>query len=138
MKFSSLLALVSFSCVSAAMLGACASHCPTPVAAVLVPMEYWRVVSSDFEGRRIAEFIAEGRVRETEDGYCFRAVQRRIFTPYALEFHYPLGRPVTVNASNVVVTPATKPLWLENVDEGSRPVDENKGYRIVPDGKAVL
>ena len=99
----------------ASMLSGCACHRRTVVVATPVPA-YSRVVSSDFEGHWIAEFVAEGEVLKAEKGYRFTAVQRRIFKPTVMEFHYPLGRPVTVIASNVIVTPAAKPLWLERMD----------------------
>ena len=80
------------------------------------PAPYSRVISSDFEGRPIAEYIAEGPVCETECGFRFRAVERRIFRPWVMEFRYPLGRPVTVAAPNVVATPSCKPCWLVAMD----------------------
>src|SRR5690606_18672217 len=95
-----------FALTLVALLSGCASTRPVRVSST----PYSSVVTSDFEGRWIAEYIAEGDVKKTEDGYRFNAVQRRIFQPATLEFLYPLGRPVTVLASNVVVTPAPKPL----------------------------
>ncbi len=86
------------------------------------PAPYSRVVTSDFEGRPIAEYIAEGPVCETECGFRFRAVERRIFRPCVLEFRYPLGRPVTVAAPNLVATPSCKPCWLVALD--ARPVQD--------------
>jgi hypothetical protein len=80
------------------------------------PAPYSRVITSDFEGRTIAEYIAEGPVCETKCGFRFRAVERRIFTPMALEFRYPMGRPVTVAASNIVAMPSYKPCWLAAMD----------------------
>ena len=80
------------------------------------PAPYSRVISSDFEGRTIAEYIAEGPVCETRCGFRFRAVERRIFQPVELEFRYPLGRPVTVAASNLVALPSYKPCWLAAMD----------------------
>jgi hypothetical protein len=77
---------------------------------------YSKVMTSDFEGRPIAEFIAEGSVIKDEEGFHFYAVQRRIFEPEPLEFHYPLGRPVSVQASNVISIPVKKPEWLARLD----------------------
>lgn len=73
---------------------------------------YSRVTTSDFEGRCIAEYIAEGPVEETRGGFIFRAVERRIYQPTPLTFRYPLGRPVVAVASNIVVDPAPRPPWL--------------------------
>ena len=98
-----------------ALFSGCA-HSSRELVVLPVP-NYSKIVSSDFEGRWIAEFIAEGKVRKVEGGYSFTAVQRRIFRPVPMEFHYPLGRPMTVIATNVIVTPASKPLWLEKLDQ---------------------
>ncbi len=70
------------------------------------------MISSNFEGCPIAEYIAEGPVCETECGFRFRAIERRTFGPYPMCFRYPMGRPVTVAAPNVVSRPACKPAWL--------------------------
>ena len=78
--------------------------------------DYYRVTTADFEGKRIAEYVSEGRVKQTEDGFTFWAVQRRIFEPGVMEFHYPLGRNVTVAASNTVSVPTQKPEWLVKLD----------------------
>jgi|GEM_PF-1629380 len=89
--------------------GCCRSRC---VVTVPAPAPYSRVVSSDHEGCPIAEYIAEGPVCETECGFRFRAVERRFFRPWLFCYRYPLGRPVTVAAPNVVATPTCKPEWL--------------------------
>ena len=112
----SILFLLTAALGASALLSGCA--CSTRRAVILESdPTYSRVVSSDFEGRWIAEFVAEGPVRKTEGGFAFTAVQRRIFKPTTMEFHYPLGRPMKVIATNVIVTPANKPLWLERLDE---------------------
>ena len=85
---------------------------PRPVRAPL----YYRVVTSDFEGKRIAEYVAEGEVIKTDDGFTFNAVQRKSFGPPVECYRYPLGRPITVQASNVVSLPTCKPLWLRELD----------------------
>jgi len=92
--------------------GGCCYRRGGALPAAPVPAAYSRVLASDFEGRAIAEYIAEGPVFETELGFRFRAVERRIFRPRPLVFRYPLGRPVTVAASNLLATPACKPAWL--------------------------
>jgi len=73
---------------------------------------YSRVTTSDFEGRCLAQYIAEGPVEETRGGFTFRALERRIYQPSPLVFRYPLGRPVVAIASNIVVEPAPRPTWL--------------------------
>lgn len=77
---------------------------------------YSQVVLTDVEGCWISEYIAEGPVRETCEGVCFQAVQRRIFKPTTLTFKYPLGRPVAVRGSHILVTPTGKPSWLQVSD----------------------
>lgn len=82
------------------------------VAVVSCEPAYQRVVLADFECRPIAEYIAEGPITETCERVCFRAVQRRIFHPCTLTFRYPLGRPVKVQGSNIVITPTPAPAWM--------------------------
>ncbi len=119
-----------FSLLSAAVLCGCATSRPRHVATAS-PVRYWQVVSSDFEGHWTAEYIAEGGVRKMseQNGFAFTAVQRRIFKPVPLEFRYPLGRPVSVIASNVVAKPVPKPLWLERLDAGLPPIQTQAGPR---------
>ena len=106
--------LVAVLCVLGCLggsLGGCASWRRQDVT-----FPYWRVVTTDFQGRWIAEYVAEGPVKKVEEGFTFVAVQKRLFSSETLEFHYPLGRPLVVGASNVVVTPTGKPLWLARID----------------------
>ncbi len=84
---------------------------------VISTTEYSRVVATDLRGRPIAEYIAEGPVRDTAEGYRFRAVERRIYRPEQLTFRYPLGRPLTAGAPNLGVFPCHKPEWLAGLDE---------------------
>jgi len=107
--------LLAAGCCLPVLLGGCYTVNPTPPKAPRA-QDYYRVVTSDFEGKRIAEYISEGPVKITDDGFTFWAVQRAIFEPKAMEFHYPLGRQVTVAASNTVSVPAHKPQWLECLD----------------------
>ena len=96
--------------LAAAMPG-CAARCHRCVAVVCEPA-YQQVVLADFEGRPISDYIAEGSITETCNSVCFRAVQRRIFKPVTLTFRYPLGRPVNVQGSNIIITPASRPCWM--------------------------
>jgi len=95
------------------ILGGCTA--PQPVEGGREP-SYSRVVVTDFRGRRIAEYVAEGKVRKTEEGTAFRAMQRQVFSPQPLLIRYPLGRPVTVKAPNLLIVPAPKPEWLRTLD----------------------
>lgn len=95
---------------------------------------YHKVMSTDFEGRRIAEYISEGEVIKTDDGFLFAAVQRRIFQPKVLEFRYPLGRVITVKTPNVIIVPATKPTWLRDLDRDAMAADGKTEVEVDPPG----
>ncbi|HWL50855.1 MAG TPA: hypothetical protein VNQ90_00365 [Chthoniobacteraceae bacterium] len=116
MKRPSLDFFLAGGCLLLFGLGGCATRSTVVVEEVVSQPLYARVVVADFRARPIAEYIAEGEVRKTSEGYAFRAVERRIFSPQPLRFRYPLGRPVTVSGSNVLVTPAAKPEWLVRTD----------------------
>jgi len=106
-----------WSLLMVAVLAVCFGGCATcQRVCVLRGPSYSQVVLTDFYGCWISEYIAEGPVMETCSGFCFRAVQRRIFQPVTLTFKYPLGRPVKVAGSHIIVTPACKPLWLQELD----------------------
>ncbi len=98
------------------LVAGCATRSTVEVEEVIVATPYARVVVADFRANPLAEYIAEGSVRPTDEGYRFQAVERRIFQPRLMVFRYPLGRPVTVTGSNVVITPAAKPTWLLRAD----------------------
>lgn len=93
---------------------------------------YWRVVLTDFEGCYISEYIAEGKIAKMPDaeGYCIWAVQRRTFRPWILTYKYPLGRPVKVMGSNIIITPACKPLWLQETDRYLPPPNQCRSAAI--------
>ena len=98
------------------MLAGCYSVHPRGPRPPRIPV-YYRVVTSDFEGRPIAEYIAEGKVVQDDEGFHFWAVQRRIFEPKQMDFRYPQGRKITAAASNTVAKPIEKPLWLKQLDK---------------------
>ena len=128
MKFSRfcLLATVVFGSV---LLSGCFTAYPRPPKPERA-QDYYRVVTADFEGKRIAEYVSEGEVIQDDDGFRFWAVQRRIYEPTVMEFHYPLGRKVTVAASNTVAVPTTKPLWLKCLDGDCPPEAGERRHRI--------
>lgn len=112
-RIFSLLSAVAVSIFAAAISGMLTGCCSCRTS-VVIPCEtpYWQVVLTDYEGCWIAEYIAAGSVTKTCNGVCFQAVQRRIFKPVTLTFKYPFGRPVKVQGSNIIITPACKPIWL--------------------------
>jgi hypothetical protein len=75
---------------------------------------YYKVVTTDLNGRLISSWIAKGRVHRKEGGYKFTAVERQIENPPAV-YRYPLGWRVTIAAPKTVIYPVTKPLWLQSI-----------------------
>ena len=102
--------MASFVLAAGILLGGCAHR------EALCELPYWQVVSTDVQGCWISEYIAEGEITPTCNGYCFRAVQRRTFQPLTLTYKYPLGRFVKAQAPNIIITPACKPQWLKVMD----------------------
>ncbi len=81
-----------------------------------VRRDYSRVRVTNPRGELIADYIAEGRVRGTERGYAFYAVERTTSTPYMMTIRYPRGRWIEVAGPNILVTRSGKPEWLYLVD----------------------
>ena len=136
MKFLHFFPVAATLCVSLLLTG-CVSVETTPPKAEK-EQDYYRVTTADFQGKRIAEFVSEGPVKRTEDGFTFWAVQRRIFEPEIMEFHYPLGRTVTVAASNTVSIPTRKPEWLVCLDhswEGKQAAVDGQIVGVAPSPK---
>jgi len=104
-------ALIGTASVAVSVLASGCSHCRS-TSYVSQLSVYSCVTTSDFEGRCLAQYIAEGPVEETRGGFTFRALERRIYQPSPLIFRYPLGRPIVAIASNIVVDPASRPTWL--------------------------
>jgi hypothetical protein len=81
---------------------------------------YYEVTTQDYRGEVIAVWISEGKVRHTEDGYWFIALERRVFHPDIVT-RYPLGKPTLVTAANVVITRTDPPGWYQPAEEQSSP-----------------
>ncbi|RYD69364.1 MAG: hypothetical protein EOP84_28615 [Verrucomicrobiaceae bacterium] len=77
---------------------------------------YSRVRITNPRGELISDYIAEGRVRSTERGYSFSAVERTTTMPYMMNVRYPRGRRIEVAGPNILVTRSGKPEWLYQVD----------------------
>ena len=84
------------------------------------PSSYYEVTTQDYRGEVIAVWISDGKVRHTEDGYCFIALERRVFHPDIVT-RYPLGKPTLVTAANVVITRTDPPGWYQPAEEQSSP-----------------
>ena len=117
-------------CLCASLGGCLHVHTrpPTPKKAPI----YYKVMASDFEGGRIADYVAEGEVLRADDGYRFSAVERRIYQPEVIEMHYPLGRVVTAKAPNVIVVPTDKPLWLRHLDRDAMALEGKTEIEVDP------
>ncbi|MCX6967312.1 MAG: hypothetical protein NTZ46_05935 [Verrucomicrobia bacterium] len=123
------IASLAIAAVAVGLLGSCAHRaCVQPE--VSCQLRYWQVVSTDVEGCWISEYIAEGDVTPACDGFDFRAVQRRTFRPVTLTYRYPLGRPVSAKAPNIIITPTRKPLWLKIMDRSTPPPDQCASSRL--------
>lgn len=77
---------------------------------------YRTVRVTDYQGRLVADWVAEGWVWRHGPGYRFRAMERLSGGPYPTRTRYPYGRKVIINAPNIVVTPCDKPAWLRAQD----------------------
>ena len=79
--------------------------------------EYTKLIVTDATGDPIAEWIAEGRVHKTDQGYDIRAVERHTGPPDPIRMQYPNGRNATVVGPNIVLEKVEKPGWLQKLDE---------------------
>jgi hypothetical protein len=77
---------------------------------------YRKVRVTTVEGYLIADWVAEGNVWREDNGYRFKAVERRTGGSYPQRFTYPHGRKVLVNGPNIAVMPCGKPEWLYRID----------------------
>ncbi len=78
--------------------------------------KYTRITVTDVGGDLISEWIAEGRVKKSEQGYTIRAVERRSGPPNPQVNQYPNGRISTVTGQNIVLEETEKPEWLRKLD----------------------
>ena len=88
--------------------------CETPL-----PMNkthYTRLTVTDPSGDPVAEWVAEGRVKKTDQGYDIQAVERKSGPPYPISTHYPNRRAATVVGPNIVLEDIEKPDWLGKLD----------------------
>jgi hypothetical protein len=96
-------------------LGVCLAFTACETVSTAVPT-YHRVIEADLQGNWKVVWIAEGKVYSMDGGYQFNAVQRNVYNQPDMEFHYPLGRKVSVFSANLLVEPAEKPAWLDRLD----------------------
>ena len=79
--------------------------------------KYTKLSVTDPSGDLISEWIAEGSVKKSDQGYTIKAVERRTPGPYPTDSQYPNGRVSTVVGPNIVLEDIKKPDWLKKLDE---------------------
>ena len=78
--------------------------------------KYTKLAVTDQSGDTIAEWVAEGKVEKTDQGYEIHAVERRTGPPDVIAAKYPNGRAATVVGPNIVLEEMEKPEWLRKLD----------------------
>jgi hypothetical protein len=78
--------------------------------------KYTRLTVTDAGGDLISEWVAEGHVKKTDQGYEIMAVERRTAPPYPVTSEYPNGRRSTITGPNIVLEETEKPDWLKKLD----------------------
>ena len=80
------------------------------------PKKYTKFTVTDPSGDLIAEWIAEGHFKKSDQGYEIHAVERHSAPPYPVTNQYPNGRHATVVGPNIVLETIEKPEWLRKLD----------------------
>jgi hypothetical protein len=75
---------------------------------------YYKIVTTDMNGKLISSWVAKGRVKRREGGYKFTAVERQIGHPPTI-YRYPLGWRVSIAAPETIIYPVVKPAWLNDI-----------------------
>ncbi|MEO6787953.1 MAG: hypothetical protein ABI318_17655 [Chthoniobacteraceae bacterium] len=78
--------------------------------------KYTKLTVTDLTGDLVSEWIAEGHVKKSEQGYTINAVERRTAPPYPTDSQYPNGRISTVVGQNIILEDVEKPGWLKKLD----------------------
>ena len=78
--------------------------------------QYTRLTVTDATGERIAEWVAEGRVKKNDLGYDIHAVERKSGPPFSTSLHYPNRRAASVVGPNIILEEIEKPDWLAQLD----------------------
>ena len=79
--------------------------------------KYTKLTVTDPSGDLIAEWIAEGHVKKSDQGYTIHAIERRTAPPFPTDSQYPNGRLSTVAGPNIVLEDIEKPDWLKKLDD---------------------
>ena len=78
--------------------------------------KYTKLTVTDLTGDPVSEWIAEGHVKKSDQGYTIKAVERRTAPPYPTDSQYPNGRISTVAGQNIILEDVEKPEWLKKLD----------------------
>lgn len=92
---------------------------------------YTRLTVTDFDGKPVSEWTAEGYVRRLDNGYAIRAVERRVEGPFPVSRRFPNGWRTTVVGANIIKEPVDKPAWLAELDAGGTYVHVTEEAHIV-------
>jgi hypothetical protein len=79
---------------------------------------YTRLTVTNFDGELVSEWVAEGPVRKTEQGYAVRAVERSVEGAHPVTRRFPNGWRTTVVGANILREEVDKPEWLAALDAG--------------------
>jgi hypothetical protein len=85
---------------------------------------YTRLTVTNFDGERVSDWVAEGPVRRTEQGYAIRAVERSVEGAHPVTRRFPNGWRTIVVGANILQEEVAKPAWLESLDAGGTYFDE--------------
>lgn len=78
--------------------------------------KYTKFTVTDFEGDRVATWVAEGSYAKVDQTYRIRAVERLSAGPHEVLTKYPNGWTAIVVGQNIVREPVPKPEWLVELD----------------------
>ena len=91
---------------------------------------YTRLTVTNFDGERVSDWIAEGPVRRTEQGYAVRAVERSVEGSHPVTRRFPNGWRTIVVGANILQEEVEKPAWLVALDEGGTYFGEETSTRL--------
>ena len=82
--------------------------------------KYTKLTVTDLRGDIVSEWIAEGRVKKSDQGYTIKAIERHTAAPDPTDAKYPNGRISTVAGQNIILEDVQKPDWLRKLDGDRR------------------
>ena len=78
---------------------------------------FTRLRVTDHHGAVLAEWVARGFIRRSEQGYRITAVERVSGPPFAIVSRYPEGWRTTVTGPHILHWRSGKPLWLYELED---------------------